>query len=179
MIRPALAERAPVAASTSSACGGQPASLGMRMRTMPAWLKIAAGAVLALSLIGFAGFQSFSQKLGPLVQAHGTTYYNGDGPAAPPVICKSEQAILTAIGQVHAKFDHLAGSDLTAFEDRARDLKGLPPLNADELYVITEDDQLRDGEMVLFIGLKAKCVTTVFGFSAKLYRDILGKSQTL
>ena len=30
--------------------------------------------------------------------------------------------------------------------------------------------------MVLFIGLKAKCVTTVFGFSAKLYREILSAS---
>jgi hypothetical protein len=144
---------------------------------MPAWLKIATGVALALSLIGFAAFQGYSQKLGPLVQQHGTTYYNGEGPAPPPVICKPEQAILTAIGQVHAKYDHLAGPDLQAFEDRARDLEGLPPLNADELYVITEDDQLRGGEMVLFIGLKAKCVTTVFGFSAKVYRDIQGKSH--
>ena len=43
----------------------------------------------------------------------------------------------------------------------------------DLLHVVTEDDKLRDGEMVLFIGLRADCVTTVFGFSAKLYREIL------
>ena len=36
--------------------------------------------------------------------------------------------------------------------------------------------KLRDGEMVLFIGLKAKCVSTVFGFPAKLYREILGET---
>jgi hypothetical protein len=146
---------------------------------MPAWLKIAAGAALALSLIGIAGFQGFSRKLGPLVQEHGTTYYNGEGPAPAPVICKPQSAILTAINQVHAKFDYLAGGDLETFEERARDLEGLPPLNADELYVITEDDQLRDGEMVLFIGLRAKCVSTVFGFPAKLYRDILGNSHDI
>jgi hypothetical protein len=111
------------------------------------------------------------------VQEHGTTYYSNDGPVSPPVICKPLSTILAAIAQVHAKYDHLAGGDLRVFEDRARDLKGLPPLNADELYVITEDDKLRDGEMVLFIGLKANCVSTVFGFPAKLYREILGKTQ--
>ena len=145
---------------------------------MPIWLKIAAGAILAVSLIGLAGLHAFSEKLGPLVQQHGTTYYNGDGPILTPVICKPESVILAAIKEVHAKFDHLADGDLQSFEDRARDLEGLPPLDADELYIITEDDQLRNGEMVLFIGLKAKCVTTVFGFSAELYRDILGKAQT-
>jgi hypothetical protein len=145
---------------------------------MPISLKIAAGTVLAVSLIGLAGLHAFSEKLGPLVQQHGTTYYNGDGPISTPVICKPESVILAAIKEVHAKFDHLADGDLQAFEDRARDLDGLPPLDADELYVITEDDQLRNGDMVLFIGLKAKCVTTVFGFSAKIYRDILGKAQT-
>jgi hypothetical protein len=30
--------------------------------------------------------------------------------------------------------------------------------------------------MVLFIGLKAKCVSTVFGFSAKIYREILDQT---
>lgn len=144
---------------------------------MPVWLKIAAGIVIGVSLIGFAGLQGFSEKLGPLVQEHGTTYYNGQGPAPAPVICKPRSEILAAIEQVHAKFDYLTGAELKAFQARARDLKGLPPLNADELYIITEDDKLRDGEMVLFIGLKAKCVTTVFGFSAKLYREILGKTQ--
>jgi hypothetical protein len=145
---------------------------------MPIWLKIAAGTILAVSLIGLAGLHAFSEKLGPLVQQHGTTYYNGDGPILTPVICKPESVILAAIKEVHAKFDHLADGDLQSFEDRARDLEGLPPLDADELYIITADDQLRNGEMVLFIGLRAKCVTTVFGFSAKLYRDILGKAQT-
>jgi hypothetical protein len=144
---------------------------------MPFWLKIAAGVTLGALLIGLAGLQGASKKLGPLVQEHGTTYYSNDGPVSPPVICKPLSTILAAIDQVHAKYDHLAGDDLKAFEDRARDLKGLPPLDADELFVITEDDQLRDGEMVLFIGLKAKCVSTVFGFPAKLYHEILGKTQ--
>ncbi len=147
------------------------------MPVMPVWLKIAAGAILGVSLIGLAGLQGASKKLGPLVQSHGTTYYNNDGLISPPVICKPLSTIQTAIKQVHAKYDYLAGNDLKVFEDRARDLKGLPPLDADELYVITEDDQLRDGEMVLFIGLKAKCVSTVFGFPAKLYHEILGKTE--
>ncbi|MGC2409783.1 MAG: hypothetical protein WA441_07290 [Methyloceanibacter sp.] len=144
---------------------------------MPIGLKIAAGTILAVSLIGLAGFHAFSSKLGPLVQEHGTTYYNDDGPAPAPVICKPEAVILAAIKQVHAKFDYLAGGDLKAFEERARDLRGLPPLDADELYVITEDDKLRNGEMVLFIGLKTKCVSAVFGFPANLYRQIRGKTQ--
>ena len=59
-------------------------------------------------------------------------------------------------------------------EARATELKGFPPLNIHKLYVITEDDQLRDGQMVLFIGLKDGCVKTVFGLSAKVYREILG-----
>jgi len=143
---------------------------------MPVWLKLTAGAALGLTLIGLAGLQGASKRLGPLVQEHGTTYYNDDGMVSPPVICKPESTILAAIKQVHAKYDFLAGNDLQAFEDRARDLKGLPPLNADELYVITEDVQLRDGKMVLFIGLKSKCVSTVFGFPAKLYNEILGKT---
>jgi hypothetical protein len=54
---------------------------------MPIWLKVAAGSALGLSLIGFAGLQSFSEKTGPLVQEHGTTYYNGEGPAPAPAIC--------------------------------------------------------------------------------------------
>jgi hypothetical protein len=143
---------------------------------MPVWLKIAAGVALGVTLIGLAGLQGVSKRLGPLVQEHGTTYYSSDGPVSPPVICKPLSTILAAIQQVHAKYDYLAGGDLKTFEDRARDLKGLPPLDADELYVITEDDQLRDGDMVLFIGLKSKCVSTVFGFPAKLYREILGKT---
>jgi hypothetical protein len=145
--------------------------------TMPVWLKIAAGVALGVTLIGLAGLQGASKKLGPLVQEYGTTYYSNDGPVSPPVICKPLGTILAAIQQVHAKYDYLAGGDLKSFEDRARDLKGLPPLDADELYVITEDDELRKGDMVLFIGLKAKCVSTVFGFPAKLYREILGKAE--
>jgi hypothetical protein len=143
---------------------------------MPTWSRIAAGLVLAIALIGYAGFRAYSEKLGPLVQEHGTTYYNDDGPPAPPVTCKPESEILAAIGKVHAKYDYLVGPDLKSFEDRATLLKGLPPLNVDELYVITEDDELRDGEMVLFIGLKSNCVTTVFGFSAKVYHEILAAS---
>ena len=143
---------------------------------MPVWLKIAAGALLGASLIGLAGLQGASKKLGPLVQEHGTTYYSNDGPVSPPVICKPLSTILAAIKQVHAKYDYLTGADLKAFESRAGALKGLPPLNIDELYVITEDDQLRDGEMVLFIGLKVDCVKTVFGLPTKLYHELAGKS---
>ena len=141
---------------------------------MPVWPRIAAGLVFTGVLIGFAGFEAYSEKLGPIVQAHGTTYYNGQGPVSLPLACKPESEITAAINQVHAKYDYLEGSDLQAFEQRAALLKGLPPLDVDELFVITEDDQLRDGEMVLFIGLKLKCVTTVFGFSAAVYREILG-----
>jgi hypothetical protein len=136
--------------------------------------RIAAGLVLAGALMGFAGFTAYSEKLGPLVQEYGTTYYNGDGPSVPPVVCKPESEIVTAIGQVHAKFDYFEGGELTAFEERAAALKGLPPLNIDKLYVITEDDQLRDGEMVLFIGIRVNCVTTVFGLPAKLYHELKG-----
>jgi hypothetical protein len=143
---------------------------------MPIWLKIAAGVVLGISLIGLAGLQGASKRLGPLVQEHGITYYNGEGLTPPPVICKPKSTILAAIKQVHAKYDHLDSDRLQTFQDRARDLKGLPPLNADELYVVTEDDTLRQGEMVLFIGLKSGCVSTVFGFSAKLYREVLGEA---
>jgi hypothetical protein len=144
---------------------------------MPVWLRIAAGLVLAGALMGFAGFTAYSEKLGPLVQAHDTTYYNGDGPSLAPVACKPESEIVAAISQVHAKYDYLEAAGLRAFEQRAAELKGLPPLNIEKLYVITEDDLLRNGEMVLFIGLRANCVTTVFGLPAKLYRELNGKSE--
>ena len=140
---------------------------------MPTWLRRAVGVTLAVSLLTVAGVQAYSERLRPLVQEYGTTYYNGDGPPTAPLICKPEETILTAIEQVHAKFDHLTGDSLQAFQTRARDLKGLPPLDVDDLYVITEDDKLRNGDMVLFIGLKLKCVKTVFGFSAAIYREIL------
>ena len=78
---------------------------------------------------------------------------------------------------MHAKYDYLDGDDLRAFEQRAALLKGLPPLNIEKLYVITEDDQLRNGEMVLFIGLRVDCVTTVFGLPSKLYREIAGHAR--
>ena len=61
-------------------------------------------------------------------------------------------------------------------EQRAAELKGLPPLSIDKLYVITEDAKLRDGQMVLFIGLRGNCVKTVFGLPTKLYRELAGKS---
>jgi hypothetical protein len=141
---------------------------------MPVWSRIAAGLLLAGVLIGFAGFKAYSEKLGPLVQAHGTTYYNGDGPATAPLACKPESEIIAAIRQVHAKYDYLEGVELKSFEQRAGLLKGLPPLNIEKLYIITEDDQLRDGEMVLFIGLRVDCVTTVFGLPTRLYRELKG-----
>jgi len=77
--------------------------------------RIAAGLVLAGALMGFAGFTAYSKKLGPLVQEYGTTYYNGDGPSTPPITCKPESEIVTAIRQVHAKFDYFEGAELTAF----------------------------------------------------------------
>jgi hypothetical protein len=134
--------------------------------------RIAAGIVLAGALIGLAAFSAYSKRLGPLVGQYGTTYYNGEGPQAEPIACKPESVITAAIGQVHAKYDYLEGAALKAFEQRAALLKGLPPLNIEKLYVITEDDQLRDGEMVLFIGLRVDCVTTVFGLPTKLYREL-------
>ena len=79
---------------------------------MPVWLKVAAGVALGVVLIGLAGLQGASKRLGPLVQEHGTTYYSNDGPVSPPVICKPVSTILAAIDQVHAKYDHLAGDDL-------------------------------------------------------------------
>jgi len=137
-------------------------------------LRIAAGIVLAGALIGLAAFSAYSNRLGPLVQQYGTTYYNGDGVKSEPVACRPESEIIAAIGQVHAKYDYLEGDDLKVFEHRAALLKGLPPLNIEKLYVITEDDQLRNGEMVLFIGLRVNCVTTVFGLPTRLYRELTG-----
>lgn len=139
---------------------------------MPVWSRVAAGLVLAGVLIGLVGFKAYSERLGPYVGQYGTTYYNGEGPLSVPVTCKSESQIRAAIVQVRAKYDYLEGGDLKAFEQRAADLKGLPPLNIDKLYVITEDEKLRDGQMVLFIGLKADCVKTVFGLPTKLYHEI-------
>ncbi|MGV1014374.1 MAG: hypothetical protein ACOYB4_05330 [Methyloceanibacter sp.] len=139
---------------------------------MRAQSKIAMGLALGIALIGFAGFKAYSKKLGPFVQKYGVTYYNGEGPATAPIPCKPEGVIKAAIKQVHAKYDYLAGDDLKSFEHRAALLKGLPPLNIDTLYVITEDDQLRNGEMVLFIGLRANCVSTVFGLPSRLYREL-------
>ena len=78
-----------------------------------------AGLALAAVLIGFAAFNAYSRKLGPLVQEHGTTYYNGEGPVSQPIACKPESEILAAIKQVHAKYDYLAGADLKVFESRA------------------------------------------------------------
>ena len=144
---------------------------------MPNWLKIAAGLALATTLIAVAALRAYSDKLEPLVQAHGTTYYNGTY-APTPLACKPESAIVAAIEQVHAKFDYYAGPDLAAFERRALANQGLPPLRVEKLYVITEDEKLRDGTMVLFIGLKVDCVSIVFGFPARLYNEIVGKSTS-
>ena len=94
---------------------------------MPLWSKIVAGLTLAAALIGFAAFAAYSKKLGPLVQEHGTTYYNGEGPVSQPLACKPESEILAAIKQVHAKYDYLSGDDLKAFESRADRRKGPSP----------------------------------------------------
>lgn len=139
---------------------------------VPMWAKVTAGLVLAVVLLGFAGLKATSSKFGPLVQPHGTTYYGGDGPKIATVPCKSESEIRSAIARVHAQFDHYGGPRLKAFEQRAAHQKGLPPLRVDTLYVITEDDQMRDGKTVLFIGLKSDCVSTVFSFPARLYHEL-------
>ena len=144
---------------------------------MPSWAKISAGLVLALVLLGFAGLKATSNKFGPLVQPHGTTYYGGDGPKIANVPCKTESDIRSAIARVHAVFDHYGGPSLAAFEKRAAHQKGLPPLRVDTLYVITEDEQMRDGKTVLFIGLKEDCVSTVFSFPARLYRDLTATQE--
>ncbi|MGH6735944.1 MAG: hypothetical protein ACRECX_07675 [Methyloceanibacter sp.] len=139
---------------------------------MPLWSRVAAGLALAIALLGFAGFKAYSEKLGPIIQAYGTTYYHGEGPPSVPIPCKSENEILAAIVDVHAKYDYLEGAELEAFEQRAAYLRGLPPLGADKLYIVTEDDQLRDGNTVLFIGLRSNCVSTVFSFPTRLYREL-------
>ncbi len=137
------------------------------------WLKTAVGLLLAASLIGVAAFHAYSERLAPRVQSQGTTYYGES--FAPPVACKSEKEIIDAIHKVHAKYNYLSGPSLQAFERRALILHGLPPLHVDVLSVITEDDKLRDGETVLFIGLKVDCVSIVFGFPARLYYRIVGR----
>lgn len=139
---------------------------------MPVWSRIAVGTAIAVALLAFAGFQATSHRLAPVIGTYGTTYYNGEEPKAAAVPCKPESTIRAAIARVHAKFDHFAGDQLRMFEQRAAILKGLPPLRVDTLYVITEDDMLHDGESVLFIGLTADCVTTVFSFPAVLYREL-------
>jgi hypothetical protein len=144
---------------------------------VPNWLKIAMGVALSVSLIAVAGYQAYSKRLGPVVQTYGTTYYNGSY-APAPLPCKPESTIISSIHQVNAKYDYYAGPDLTAFERRALIFDGLPPLKVEKLYVITQDDKLRDGEMVLFIGLKKDCVSIVFGFPAHIYNHIIGKSQS-
>lgn len=139
---------------------------------MPTWAKISAGLVLALLLLGFAGLKTASETFGPLIQRHGTTYYGDDGPKIATVPCKTESNIRSAIARVHADFDYYGGSRLAAFEQRAAHQKGLPPLRVDTLYVITEDDQMRDGKTVLFIGLKNDCVSTVFSFPTRIYNKL-------
>jgi len=139
---------------------------------MPVWSKITVGLVLAIALLGLAGLRASSGNLGRIDQPHGTTFYNGQGPKAPPLPCKPESDIRSAIVRVHAKYDLFDGARLEAFEQRAAHLKGLPPLRVDTLYVITEDDQMRDGKTVLFIGLTANCVSTVFSFPARLYGEL-------
>ena len=114
---------------------------------MPVWSKVAAGLVLAGVLIGLVGFRAYSERLGPYVGQYGTTYYNGEGPLSVPVTCKPESEIRAAIVQVHAKFDYLEGDALRAFERRAADLKGLPPLNIDHytaFVAVTHDPKIDD-----------------------------------
>src|SRR5687767_7825291 len=104
---------------------------------LPLWGRCAVGLALAAGLMGFAGLKAYTAKLAPLVQAYGTTYYNGEGPVSAPVVCKSKSVITAAIVQFRARYDYMAGPELEAFEARATTLKGLPPLNVHELYVVT------------------------------------------
>ena len=143
---------------------------------MPTWSKIAAGLAIAVTLLGVAGLKAYSERLGRIVQTHGTTYYGDAGPKPAILPCKPESEIRGAIARVRAEFDRFEGKSLEAFEDRAAFLKGLPPLRVDTLYVITADDKLRDGELVLFIGLTANCVSTVFSFPARLYQELVAAS---
>ena len=142
---------------------------------MPVRLRIAAGIVLAGALIGLAGFSAYSKRLGPLVQQYGTTYYNGDGPSRRRSPASPRARSSRRSGRCTPNTT-ISRGPISGLSSSARRLKGLPPLNIEKLYVITEDDQLRDGEMVLFIGLRVDCVTTVFGLPTKLYRELAGKS---
>jgi hypothetical protein len=137
---------------------------------MPNWLKVAAGLTLALSLILAVGLRA--TRVDPLHASQGAGLAS-----VTEVACKTELTILNGIRQVHAKYDYYDGDKLKVFEDRALALLGLPTLDVDRLYVITEDDELRKGTMVLFIGLKADCVTQVFGFPAWLYKEIAPVAQ--
>lgn len=149
---------------------------------MPAWPKIATGLAIAVVLLGFAGLRFFTERTaavvtpGPLVQEHGTTYYGGDGPEAPPAACKPESEIVAAIDGVGAEYDLYDGARLEAFEKRAAHAHGLPPLRVDKLYVITKDDNAR-ADSVLFIGLKGTCVSIVFSFPAKLYAELAAEGD--
>ncbi len=148
---------------------------------MPAWSKIAAGLAIAVVLLAFAGLRAITDRTGAavedgtLVQEHGTTYY-GEGSEPPPAACKPENEIRIAIDDVHAEYDLYDGAELQAFEERAALSHGLPPLRVDRLYVITKDDNVRDGESVLFIGLKDDCVSVVFSFPARLYAELATES---
>ena len=111
---------------------------------MPLWSKIAAGLVIAVTLLGLVGLRAYSERLGPIVQTHGTTYYNGVVPQTPAAPCKSESEIRSAIARVHAKFDHFKGESLEAFEKRATLLKGLPPLSENFNENVTVIDKYYD-----------------------------------
>ncbi len=86
---------------------------------MPVWSKITVGLVLAIALLGLAGLRASSGNLGRIDQPHGTTFYNGQGPKAPPLPCKPESDIRSAIVRVHAKYDLFDGARLDAFEQRS------------------------------------------------------------
>ena len=143
---------------------------------MPNWLKVAIGLALTVSLIAVAAsapipissVRSCRRMARPITTAPTRLSRSPASPRARSSLRSIRSTPNTIITQ---------GPISAAFERRALIFDGLPPLKVEKLYVITQDDKLRDGEMVLFIGLKADCVSIVFGFPARVYDDIIGKAQ--
>ena len=140
---------------------------------MPVWLKIAAGALLGASLIGLAGLQGASKNSVPSCRN-----------TARPIIAMTDRSRRRLSANRSARSSPRSSRctpNTTISPARiskpsrtapaiSRACRRSTPMSFTSSPKMTK---LRDGEMVLFIGLKAKCVSTVFGFPAKLYREIL------
>ena len=141
---------------------------------MPVWSRIAAGLALAVTLLGFAGFKAYSEKLGPIVQALRHDVFQRRRPAdgAGAVQVAKANSERDRPGS-RPNYDHFEGTRAASRSSGGRPIsKACRRFSVDTLYVITEDDQLRDGKTVLFIGLRSNCVSTVFSFPARLYREL-------